>query len=594
MKTKEKVLKRVKQIIYGILWIGLIFFAFRKVNKGLDLWDTGYNLANFQWMGTEHMDNMWLFSTYLSNTVGHIFSLLPGGKTLLGMNIYTTGVTALLMILSSCFLVRYMKIPMALVVAGEFVALNLCWAPSAILYDYLTFVCLDVGLILMLIGLTKEHWREVFLSGILIGTGMFVRFSNLAQLIVIILIPVFYIIMWIDSVLNREKGKKIWLKDMLRQMAAFLAGYALIVAIVLGYISIRYGFSEYVEGIGELMDMSKTTPGYSSSFMIKFLFTNLIRYGLRLWHVIATIVLGLVCAVAADKMDSKLHKCVFRSLAVGISMILALHVLYTYLTKCDYITQDYLSYSSVYAPMLLLGVLTIFIAVVRVFSKEASMAEKFLGVIVVSIYLLSVIGSSTEFHLGMNNYFVLMPYLLWEIYSFCRRKADLIPVYPAKIIITVFVIFCCSLTIGFGQKFIYEEAGSTTGREYCVNGNRTLRGIYMTQRKAEIAQGLSDYLADNGLQGREVILYDMNPGLAFYLQLPPAFNSWISLGSYSCEKLQADLERTKEKKELPLMIVSTNFESDERVKTEVLRQFMKECGYEMTYSVGQFEVFVAE
>lgn len=594
MKTKEKVLKRVKQIIYGILWIGLIFFTFRKVNKGLDLWDTGYNLANFQWMGTEHMDNMWLFSTYLSNAVGHIFSLLPGGKMLLGMNIYTTGVTALLMILSSCFLVRYMKIPMALVVAGEFVALNLCWAPSAILYDYLTFVCLDVGLILMLIGLTKEHWREVFLSGILIGTGMFVRFSNLAQLIVIILIPVFYIIMWIDSVLNREKGKKIWLKDMLRQMAAFLAGYALIVAIVFGYISIRYGFSEYVEGIGELMDMSKTTPGYSSSFMIKFLFTNLMRYGLRLWHVIAAIVLGLVCAVTADKMDSKLHKCVFRPLTVGISIILALHVLYTYLTKCDYITQDYLSYSSVYAPMLLLGVITIFIAVVRVFSKEASMAEKFLGVIVVSIYLLSVIGSSTEFHLGMNNYFVLMPYLLWEIYSFCRRKATVIPFYPAKIIITVFVIFCCSLTIGFGQKFIYEEAGSTTGREYCVNGNRTLRGIYMTQRKAEIAQGLSDYLADNGLQGREVILYDMNPGLAFYLQLPPAFNSWISLGSYSCEKLQADLERTKEKQELPLMIVSNNFESDERVKTEVLRQFMKECGYEMTYSVGQFEVFVAE
>lgn len=116
----------------------------------------------------------------------------------------------------------------------------------------------------------------------------------------------------------------------------------------------------------------------------------------------------------------------------------------------------------------------------------------------------------------------------------------------------------------------------------------------MTQRKAEIAQGLSDYLADHGLQGREVILYDMNPGLAFYLQLPPAFNSWISLGSYSCEKLQADLERTKEKKELPLMIVSNNFESDERVKTEVLRRFMKECGYEMKYSVGQFEMFVAE
>lgn len=131
--------------------------------------------------------------------------------------------------------------------------------------------------------------------------------------------------------------------------------------------------------------MSKTTHGYSSSFMIKFLFTNLIRYGLRLWNVIVAIVLGLACAVAADKMDSKLHKCLFRLLAAGISIILALHVLYTYLTKCDYITQEYPSYSSVYATMFLLGVLTVFIAVVRVFSKGASMAEKLLGVIVVSI-----------------------------------------------------------------------------------------------------------------------------------------------------------------------------------------------------------------
>ena len=133
MKTEDKALQKVRQIIYALLWLGLTVFAFRKVNKGLDLWDTGYNLANFQWMGTEHMDNMWLFSTYLSNVIGHLFSLLPGGKTLLGMNIYTTGVTVLLMFSVGYFLSRYMKIPQLVIIAGEFVALNLCWAPSAIL-----------------------------------------------------------------------------------------------------------------------------------------------------------------------------------------------------------------------------------------------------------------------------------------------------------------------------------------------------------------------------------------------------------------------------------------------------------------------------
>ena len=56
---------------------------------GMDLWDIGYNYANFRYMGLEHMDSMWLFSTYLSTATGHALSLLPWGNTLLGMNLYT-------------------------------------------------------------------------------------------------------------------------------------------------------------------------------------------------------------------------------------------------------------------------------------------------------------------------------------------------------------------------------------------------------------------------------------------------------------------------------------------------------------------------
>lgn len=149
--------------------------------------------------------------------------------------------------------------------------------------------------------------------------------------------------------------------------------------------------------------------------MINHLVTNLIRYGLRLWHVAAAAVIGALCGIAADRGDRKIHKKIFIWIAGGIGVVLAIRVVYTYLTKCNYISTDPLSYDSVYAPMLMVGVMTIVIAVTRVFSKSADMAEKFLGVIVVSTYLLSVVGSSTEFLLGMNNYFVLMPYLLWEI-----------------------------------------------------------------------------------------------------------------------------------------------------------------------------------
>ena len=44
------------------------------VQWGLDLADTGYNYANYTYMGTEHMDPMWLFSTWLSNGAGHLLT----------------------------------------------------------------------------------------------------------------------------------------------------------------------------------------------------------------------------------------------------------------------------------------------------------------------------------------------------------------------------------------------------------------------------------------------------------------------------------------------------------------------------------------
>ena len=593
MGIKEKNLKRMKNILYLVLWVCLGFHIYRKVNQGIDLWDTGYNLANFQWMGTVHMDKMWLFSTYLSNVIGHFFTLLPGGKTLLGMNIYTTCITALLVVLSACFLARYMKVPRLLIIIGQFVALNVCWAPSAILYDYLTFLFMDIGLILMLIGLRERSIGAVVLCGVLLGANMFVRFSNLTELAFCVLIPAYYVIMWISCRLKGEKWQKVWLREMLHQMAAFLIGYAISVGIILGYISIRYGFTEYVHGIGELMEMSKTTPGYSPQFMITHLTTNLIRYGLRLWHVILAAAAGAVCGILADRGDRKLRKHIFIWIAGGVGILLAIRVIYTYLNRCDYISKDPMSYDSVYAPMLMIGVMTIVIAVARVFSKTADMAEKFLGVIVVSAYLLSVVGSSTEFLLGMNNYFVLMPYFLWEIYNFCKAKNRVGSILPGKIVVGAFVVFCCYMTIGYGRYFVYEEAGTWTGRDYEVTNNETLRGIHMTSHKASMIQEMTTYLDDNELNGREVILYDMNPSLAFYLQLPPAFNSWPALGSYSCEKLEKALDEVKTRETLPIMILFSGFETDDRPKADVFREYMSECGYEKTYSSGMYDIYVA-
>ncbi|MBR1771029.1 MAG: hypothetical protein IJ747_03265, partial [Lachnospiraceae bacterium] len=53
-----------------LLLLFLLLYPLRHVHWGLDFWDTGYNYANFQYMGLEHMDSMWFFATFLSNVVG--------------------------------------------------------------------------------------------------------------------------------------------------------------------------------------------------------------------------------------------------------------------------------------------------------------------------------------------------------------------------------------------------------------------------------------------------------------------------------------------------------------------------------------------
>ena len=111
----------------ALLPLILALYPLRHVWMGIDLRDTGYNYANFRYMGLAHMDSMWVFSTYLANAVGHFFSLLPGGDTLLFMNIYTALVVSATALIAYFFLVKKCGLPFWTVFAGEFAAVSLCW-----------------------------------------------------------------------------------------------------------------------------------------------------------------------------------------------------------------------------------------------------------------------------------------------------------------------------------------------------------------------------------------------------------------------------------------------------------------------------------
>lgn len=267
----------------------LLLYPLRHIHWGLDLWDTGYNYANFRYMGLEHMDSMWLFSTYLANAVGHFLTLLPGGHTLLFMNLYTGLFTSLLAVLSYQFLTKRAKLPAGIVFVGELAAVSLCFCPTALLYNYLTYVLFLSGVLFLYEGLSQDKSRYLVLAGVMLGTNVFVRFSNLPEAAMIVGV-------WAYAVICRKSRKKV-----LQETGFCMLGYIGAVLAWLGFLSLRYGLSNYVEGIKRLFAMTETATDYKASSMLYRMFSEYIENLYWVNRILCFAVPGLILCMVLPK-----------------------------------------------------------------------------------------------------------------------------------------------------------------------------------------------------------------------------------------------------------------------------------------------------
>jgi len=269
MKTEQNLkYGRGANLLENLFIVILVFYPLRHINWGLDLWDTGYNYANFQYMGTEHMDSMWLFSTYLSNAAGNLLMKLPGGGSLTGMNFYTGLTVSLLAVTGYFFCTRKLKIPGWLAFAGEFIAISLCWCPTALLYNYLTYVFFLACVILLYQGLTEEKNICLLLAGACLGANVLVRFSNLPEAALILAVWAYDVTVWLrekNSTTVRREGP---LRRLGQHTFWCFAGYGSSLLVLLGYIHVRYGFGNYAAGIRRLFAMTDTATDYKADSML--------------------------------------------------------------------------------------------------------------------------------------------------------------------------------------------------------------------------------------------------------------------------------------------------------------------------------------
>lgn len=588
-------------IVYVAL---LIMYSMRHVNWGLDLADTGYSYSNFQYMSFEHMDSMWIFSTYLANVVGNILSKLPFADTLLGMNFYTTLFVAVLAVIGYYFCTKTLKMSRWIVFVGELLTLALCWCPSAVLYNYVTYILVVLCVVFLYRGLTKDKKWWLFAAGVCLGANILTRFSNLPQAALILAV-------WAYGFMeSKESKEKDAFKETINRTLWCLGGWLAGFGGFLVYIHLRYGIGEYVEGIIRLFSMTEVAEGYTPTGMLSIVFqqfTEVFPWCIELGiYIIKGMLVWIVIALVNRYISfvrEKIHvQKTIKAIGIASSIYLGKEVVEK-LYYGGFCEMNYFQYKSIIGPAILFMILTVVIASIKLVDRRVDRNEKLAAILIVLLLLINSIGSSNGLFSSFNNLCLAAPFTLWNIYQYIRKVKEMnlaelrLSAWPVKAVLIAFLYVLFWQTGLFGQYFFFTESTGAYDVIATVENNKVLAGIKMHPHKAEWLTSLSKYVNENDLEGREVILYGNVPALSFYVQMPPAFNSWPDLGSYNIKQMEKDMQELQIQIDTgevlaPLVIVeATISQNTNDPKWSMILDYMAANNYECTFYNGKLLMY---
>lgn len=579
---------RGKSVLCVCFLILLALYPLRHAGTGVDLLDGGYNYANFMFAGTEYMDSMWFFATWIATQAGALLMKLPFADTMLGMNVYTGIIVSLLASAGFLFCVRVLKLPAWLAFLGELAACSLCWAPTSALYNYLTYLFLLAGSLLLYKGLAEGRSGYLAAAGAVLGLNVGVRFSNLAQTGLILAV-------WTYAVLARKK----W-KEVLRETGLCVLGYAAALGGFLLLVGIRYGFGEYVTGILRLFQMTEAATDYSPGQMLFGMVKAYFESAYWIKRFLLVFAAEMAICLPFPEKGEKLKRLLCVLLTAGLTYWLVTH---------RYFAANYFTYETVYYPCVMVFVLTFCVSFFFLIKKDIAKEDKLPAVFAVLTILLTSLGGNNAVYSSINNMFLAFPFLLYMIWKLFREHKSIL-LFPAKAILTAAVLLLFVQAMGFGGVFVYEEATGGIAMNCEISSVPVLKGMRTNREKAERLTELYGFLEGKGLLEKRVILYGEIPGISYYMQLAPAINIWSDLRSYSRDTMESDLDKLAEKclagGELPLVIIESRWagylEKPEAAagywdrtaveKLGLVSEFMETFSYEKAFDNGKYVVFL--
>lgn len=574
----------------------LFLYPLLHVCYGVEWRDTGYNYGNFIYM--DHMDSMWKFSTYLSNVAGSFLTRLPFGDCMLGMNVYTGLTVCVLALWAYYFFVKKIGIPPIIVFVGEVISIGLCWCPTALLYNYLTYLLMFAAVFCLYQAMAGEKNIWFVLAGIALGLNVFVRFSNLAQI-------AFIVGVWTYGVIQKKKGREIcaWT---LWCVLGFFIGFCSIFLVICA----KYGAGEYVSAILRLFDMSSEASSYTILSMVESQIRNYLQNFIWMAYMLPFMGIGFIGFAVLPK-----HLLKWKKTGYVFCMALVFH----WLRNQNMFNYTYTTIMSVFQWAVCLLSMSLIIGIYAIFSKKTTSEEKLLCGLAILIALLTPLGSNNHLNASMNNLFFGAPVTLWMLWKMGKkipplkllerkgRKIYLFS-YPFKALVSMIVAMLLLQSLLFGTTFVFVENGGGENLHTKIENSAILKGMYTDEFHSQNLEELLDYVKKNNLTGEEVILYGNIPSLSYYLEMPFAISSWPDLPSYNYGVMSADLGRVAENiragKKAPVIILDAAYgkqmleqeetgEKMEEKKLALIADFAEEFQYELKFENSKFMLFQA-
>lgn len=540
----------------------LLLLPLRHIAQGIDISDTGYNLACFAWFGK--LDGMWVYVTYLANAVGHLFTYLPMGGTMLGMNLYCSLVVSLTALLAWYFLRD--KMPFGFVFAGEVLAILLCWCPHVILYNYLTYLALLTGTILLYLGIRKDKKVCYIAAGFVLGFGVGARFSNLTHMALILGL-------WYDGFLKKRKVSAVLLDTVY-----CIAGYAAGIGAFLLMIQITYGLSGYFTMMFGLQTMSGGASGYSMGEMIAGAFID--YFGSMKWGVLFLLYMAagaILFRIGSGKLQT----------AKKVFYIAGFAVLLRFVYGRGMFGFDYNVYFSIFWWVSLFNTAALMTNAVALFRKDTDDREKLLALLVLVTILILPLGSNNRSYPVINNLFLIAPVTLFFLHRFLPES------YPVRAVAAGCLIVLAVQSVGFGTVFIFRDGSFAQKRDTKVENNGILKGMYTTKANAESLEEITQFWEEGNFEGTSVILYGDIPGLSYILKAPSAITStWANLESYNRTFWDRDFAEVEKRidTERPVVMIGNDYVPIDE-KAELLQAFMETYGYEQIFQNEKITIY---